>query len=226
MRWALLGALGLAAAAALEPRLGSGLPSLAGVHLDPATAIEDLAFLGLGMRRQAADLHFIRLLQYYGTPEQGESQAHEHDEKAYGGGDYPEMLPRAQRLLELDPYFRYGVLYAAGALAFNLDRPEQALVLLHAALLGDPRAWRYHLYIAAIAYRKDRQFGKLVGVLEPALSDPDCPAMLKAIVAGIYVKLGRRDRALALYRDIAENSRDPEYRELARTRYRRLAGSP
>jgi len=223
MRWALAGACLVAGAALLQQRLSDGLPSLGAVHLAPESAIEDLAFLGLGMRRQAADFHFIRLLQYYGTSEGPEEEEHHHEGHHHGeGGVYPEIYPRTLRMLELDPYFRYGVLYAAGALAFNLNRPEEAVALLHRALEHDPQAWRYQLYIAAIAYKKDREYGRLVEVLEPALSDPDCPAMLKAIVAGIYQKLGKKERAIALYRDIESNSKDPEYRELARSRIEKL----
>lgn len=230
--WLVLSVACLAGAAWASPRLESGLPGLEVVRLEASHAMEDLAFLGLGMRRQAADLHFIRLLQYYGSPEEAEEghadlEHHGHPHGGdYGGGVYAEIYPRALRFLELDPYFRYGALYAAGALAFNLNRPEQAVELLRQALARDPRAWRYHLYIAAIAYRKEQEFGKLVAVLEPALGDPDCPAMLKVILGGIYVKLGNREKAVALYRDIGENSRDPEYRTLARQRLEKLLSSP
>lgn len=228
--WLLLGCACLAGARALSPRLTGGLPGLAGMRLGSEHALQDLAFIAVGMRRQAADLHFIRLLQYYGTPEAGpeDHEPHRSDPggRQYGGGVYPEVLPRSLRCLDLDPYFRYGALYAAGALAFNLDRTEEAVALLQQALARDPRAWRYHLYIAAIAYRKDREFGKLVAVLEPALDDPDCPAMLKVILAGIYQKLGQPEKAAGLYRAILETTRDPEYREIARRRLEKLPPFP
>lgn len=213
------------AAASVAPRLPSGVPPLESINLDGRYAQQDLAFVALGMRRQAADLHFIRLLQYYGTPE---GEAAEEDpghgmpghihRGAQGEGEYPELVPRTLHILELDPYFRYATLYTAGALAFNMGKPEQAIALLRRALERDPKAWRYHLYIAAIAYRKDREFGKLVVVLEPAIGDPECPAMLKLIVAGIYQKLGRPERARELYLQVEQDSRDPDSRRMAKKR--------
>lgn len=227
--WA-AGAVLLAAAAWLRPAIRSQALPLAQVRLEGPGAIQDLGFIGLGMRRQAADLHFIRLLQYYGTQEEGAEEekghsGHDHagpPHRGFEGGVYAEVLPRTLHILELDPYFRYAVLYSAAALAYNLNRPDQAVELLNAALRRDPKAWRYHLYIAAIAYRREREFGKLVAILEPALSDPDCPAMLKTILAGIHQKLGNKERAIALYRDIERTSRDPEYQRLARERLEKL----
>ena len=222
LRWQMLGIALLAAAAGLQARLSSGMPSLSTVRVTADSALEDLGFLGLGLRRQAADVHFIRLLEYYGTPE----QAVEEEKLEQGGGNYPQLYTRALRMLELDPYFRYGASYAAGALAYNLGRPNEAIGLLKHALEYDPQAWQYHLYLAAIAYKKDQEFGKLVEVLEPALRDPECPALLKSIVAGVYVKLGQKDKALALYADIAENSKDPDFRRVARERNEKLTRRP
>jgi tetratricopeptide (TPR) repeat protein len=224
--WLLLGLVGRLGAARAGAYLPSGQLPLERVGLDTAHAMEELAFVGLGMRRQDADLHFIRLLQYYGESEPGEEEGPgPHLES--GGGNYPEIYPRALRLMELDPYFRYGCLYAAGALAFNLNRPEQAVSLLRAALQNDPKAWQYHLYLAAVAYKKEREFGKLVDVLEPALKDPGCPALLKSIVAGIYRKMGMLQKALALYQDIVDHSKDEGLRQASRERIRRiLEGRP
>ena len=222
MRWHVLGAALLLAAAGLQSRLFSGLPSLASVRLTPDSALQDLGFLALGMRRQAADVHFIRLLEYYGTPE----DSVEAETLEQGGGHYPELYARGLRLLELDPYFRYGVSYAAGALAYNLGRPNEAVGLLKRALESDPQGWQYHLYLAAIAYKKEQEFGKLVEVLEPALRDPDCPTLLKSIVAGIYAKMGQKDKALTLYADIVEHSKDPDFRRVARERIEKLTKRP
>ena len=182
--------------------------------------MEDLAFIGLGMRRQAADIQFIRLLEYYG---EGEAEDDEEALKNHAGNSmYPQLYTRASSMMDLDPYFRYGCLYFAGALAFNLERPQEAVALMTQALARDPGAWQYRLYMAAIAYKKDQEFGKLADSLEPALKDPDCPSMLKSIVAGIYLKLGRVKEAIDLYEQLAENSKDPGFREIGRQRLEKI----
>lgn len=209
-------------------------PALDSVNLKPNEAAEGIVLLSLGLRRLAADLHFIRLLQYYGGAGEELSQeeeleevyglrpaAHRHEE-GKGAGKYEEMLPRAYRILSLDPYFRYACLYSAGALAFNLNRSDQALELLRAAVGMDPNAWEYHLYMAAITYQKTGEAERVLGLLDQAIQEPDAPALLKSVTASLYDKLGRYREALRIYQDIYENSRDPSYREIAEIRIKKI----
>lgn len=221
----------LAGAFALALAVCAGLNSLAlrasaparvaasGIALEPETAVQSAALLGLGMRRLAADLEFVRLLVYYGTTETGDEEA----ELATGGGHYPEVGPRGRRIAELDPTFSYAVQYAAGALAFNLHRPDQALELLRYALSQDPDNLQYRQYIGAVGFSKEGDIRKVVELLEPMLGRADCPAMIKSMVAFMYQRLGRTRDAIKLYLDIAENSKDPGYRAIARTQLEKLA---
>ncbi len=220
----------LAAALALGLGLCAGLNSLAlrasspkqavstEITLEPETAVGDASLLGLGMRRLAADLEFVRLLVYYGSTETGNEEA----ELATGGGHYPEIGPRARRIADLDPTFSYAVQYGAGALAFNLNRPDEALDLLRRALAGDPDNPHYRQYIGAVAFAKHGDVRKVVELLEPMLSEPDCPAMIKSMAAFMYRRLGETGKAVALYEDIADNSKDPGYRGIAERELRAL----
>lgn len=209
--------------------LRSSFPSLDKINLKPDEAVEGIAFLSLGLRRLAADLHFIRLLQYYGGPDEEVSEEEELEE-VYGlrpahhhaEGRYEEVLPRAYKILSFDPYFRYACLYAAGALAFNLERPDQALELLRTGVRMDPQAWSYHLYMAAITYQKTGEAEKVLGLLDQAIREPEAPALLKSVTASLYEKLGRSREALGIYQDILETSRDPSYKELAEIRIRKI----
>ena len=55
----------------------------------------------------------------------------------------------------------------------------------------------------------------IIGDLTPLLADPETPTMIKHLVAFMNQRLGRREEAIRLYREILD-SRDDSYRALAR----------
>lgn len=172
----------------------------------------DLSGMILGMRRMAANIAWIQLMQYYGTPETDESgkEIDFHGED-YGGGKYYEVLNLTQRVIRLDPYFHYAYLYSAGALAWNLNRPEEAISLLKEGIGNNPKYWRFRLYSGAIIYFQLKKFDKMVTLLEEAVKYPDCPSLVKVILANIYEKQGRYLDCLKIWSQVLE-SKDEFYR--------------
>lgn len=195
-----------------------------GVILSPDSAVETAAFFSLGMRRLAADLGLIRLIIYYGTPDEREAAAepedhaghdHGHEAPASEQGKYQVMSYMAMRVLDLDPSLSYAALFAAGALAFNLNRPSEALEVLEYALKRDPKNVRYQSYIGAVGFHRSGDPDGVIRLLEPALADPDCPTMIKSMMAFLYRRSGHKEKAIRLYRNILE-SRDRSYDHIAR----------
>lgn len=211
-------------------------------------AAADLSFVLAGLRRFGADMAFIQLLQYYGTPEDEadaprraghkpkEEKKDEHGHVyIHMGGEgqadlhphirltsYARLLDYARRTVSLDPYFHYATLFSAGALAFNLNRPDQALELLQDGMRRDPSFWRFRLYAGAIAFRQSAEIDKAVQLLEEALRYPDCPSMVANILANIHKKQGNYRRAAEIYLQIIRTSHDREYVSLAREKLEQL----
>ncbi|HNC75280.1 MAG TPA: hypothetical protein PK362_10415, partial [Elusimicrobiota bacterium] len=50
---------------------------------------------------------------------------------------------------------------------------------------------------------------------EESIKDPDCPTMLKNILANMYRKQGNDRRAAEIFLDILDNARDRSYADLA-----------
>ncbi|MBI4375889.1 MAG: hypothetical protein HY549_05500 [Elusimicrobia bacterium] len=201
-------------------RLNPAPVDSAGITLAHGSAVENAALFSLGMRRLAADLGLIRLLIYYGTPE--DHHGHHTVAEHFGSGHYPELGPRAMRILDLDPSFSYAPIYSAGALAFNLDRPEEALAVLRHALSRDPGNPEYHRYAGAIGFHKKGDPRKVLELLEPALENEATPTMIKHLAAFLFERSGQRERAVSIYREIAQASRDEGYRRMAQEALRRL----
>ena len=140
----------------------------------------------------------------------------EYPELDFESGVYSEMKSRAMHILKLDPYFSFAALYAAGSLAFNLSRPDEALEILSFAHRYNPSEWRLGAYIAAIGYSKAENPGKVADLLDPVVSAPDAPTIIKQQTAFLNKKIGRYRRAWEIYRDILLNSKDRGYAENAR----------
>lgn len=210
----------------------------------------DLSSVLAGARRLGADIAWIQLLQYYGSPEEPiekdteftlswdmskyllgipvkeEARCHQHHEHYHPrieGGNYPDLQKYCYRVVNLDPFFYYAYLYGAGALAWNLNRTDEAIELLksgidslekyQANITNDPRQpfWQFNLYISAIVYRKMDKFGKMSYLLEIAEKQPNCPNIVKSILANIYENQKNFIRALKLWVEIYD-SKDPNYK--------------
>ncbi|MDA8129982.1 MAG: hypothetical protein M0011_00610 [Elusimicrobia bacterium] len=210
------------------------------IHVPADGASGDMLALAFGARRLFADVWFIRLMQYYGTPELEEGEQageydwlvpgpkseaeHERHEAAMNGeGRYPEFLPRSLHILQIDPFFTAAGLYSATALAFNMNRPSEAEELLRYGLRYSPREWKYLKVLAAVGYSRSSDPAAVAASIAPLLKDPDCPVMLKQLAAFLNKRSGNVAAAAAIYADIAATSRDPSYVRNAERELRLLA---
>ncbi|MBK8576018.1 MAG: hypothetical protein IPN90_10210 [Elusimicrobia bacterium] len=152
-------------------------------------AAQDMGMVLNGARRLGADLALIQLMQYYGSAENAnphhprgrrrKTVEKPHDEDGHeehvhlhlgseGTADatnrpfqsFPQLLEYTLRGGSLDPHFHFLFLFGSGALAFNLNRGDEAMTALEFGLRGDPSFWRYRMYQGGIAYRKIRKSKK------------------------------------------------------------------
>lgn len=174
----------------------------------------DFSGLLLGMRRLTADIAWISVLQYYGSHEtEDEGGKHPH---VFGAGKYFALKKMVLRVTRLDPSFVYAYLYGAGAMGWNLDRPEEAMEILQEGIRYNPTYWKFRLYVGALVYKKKGEFDNMIGLLEDAVRYPDCPTMIKSILGTLYEERGKYPQALKLWIDIFESSeKDMTYKQKA-----------
>lgn len=221
-----LAALSAAAAlgAAVRDLPAAAFPPAAAVSLAGEGVVSSAALWSLGMRRLGAELAFVRALVYFGTHEEAEelevggAHAHAHDE---GAGRYEELLPRFRRILALDPYWTHPVLWGAGALAFSLDRPDEAIAVLDEGLKVRPEDPKLLATVAAVGFQKRGDLAAALERLMPVVDSGEAPTMLKNMAAYMNERAGHRDAALRLYREILD-SRDLSYHDNAERGLRRL----
>jgi len=221
------------------------------VKLSPVSEhiILDLTSVLSGVRRLGADIAWVQLLQYYGSPEKpvdkekeyelsldttrhilglkpkeesGNGHAENHYNPQIAGGGYTGFLNYCLRIVDLDPYFSYVYLYGSGALAWNLNRGDEALVLLKRGIESMERYkenitsdlhrpyWRFNLYVSAIIYRKRGESEKMISLLDTAARQPEAPNVVKVILANIYQNAKKYGAALELWKEIRQSG-DPSY---------------
>lgn len=208
----------LSAAAALGA-VSAGLPAAGFPTVPSASLAGDGVVAGatlwsLGMRRLAAELAFIRALVYYGTHEdehEGHSADDGHD---HGGKGYEELLPRFRRILALDPYWTHPVLWGAGALAFTVDRPDEAILILDEGLKVRPADAKLLATVAAVGFQQRGDLAQALERLMPVVDSGEAPTMLKNMAAYMNERAGHRDVAVRLYREIL-GSREASYHDNA-----------
>lgn len=215
----------------------------------PQFIVLDMSAVVTGLRRVGADIAWIQLLQYYGTHESpvdsevgpdfsinmtkylvGIPFHRSKDDGAYvdeyqpqlEGGVYKDLLKYCYRVVELDPFFSYVYIYGAGALAWNLKRPDEALKLLRTGIISMERFqkdiindhrqpyWQYNLYASAIMYRTEGDHEKMLKTLDVAAMQPGAPNLVKVILANLYEKEKQYRRSLALWHSVYETN-DPQY---------------
>lgn len=210
-----------------EDRYFENLPKAFAAGSGQIGGTRDLVLAGLGLRALAASLAFLDMLAYYGSNPAGHEHADAWEAVSGFGSDtgfYLDIFVLGRRIIGLDPFFRYAVLYAANALAFNEGRNDQAVALIREAMIKDPRYWPYSLNLSAIAYKKTGDFAKLVELLESIAGYPECPDMLKNILGNIYIKMQRYPQAVKIFVDMAQKSTDKEYRRLAQEKLEFIEG--
>lgn len=219
--WVLaVAALAVAAAAsrAMETRRPWTGPSLSELEPTPFT-FRDSVLAASGLRAAAADLAWIQLLQYMAgnLPEIVDRPGRRHDR----------VLSLSRRIMRLDPHFHRGALYGASVLGWfeEVDRPEEAVELLEEGIRRSPEEPLYKLYLAALAFKREGDDARMVGLLEASFDDPRTPTTMRAILANLYARKGDDAKSLETWRRILANPLDSGEHGRARERIAKLRAS-
>lgn len=179
-----------------------------------------------GLRRFTSNIAWIQLLLYYGRREEEEHGIGcPHGCPHWDGGLYPHFLEYAQRVIRLDPYFCAAYIYSAASLAWNLNRVDEALLIIDEGIENSeffPPLVELYIHKAAIIYKMLGKYHEMVRSLESAIKLPHCPTLVKSILANIYEKQGEYEKAIMVWKNILETTNDEFELERARKKIEKL----
>jgi tetratricopeptide (TPR) repeat protein len=191
----------------------------------------EMGGLFLGLRCAAADVVWIKTLQYYGGPSEGEpdiaasDEEYSHDEEIKA---YSQLYPLCERAVWLDPYFIHVYDIGSASIGFVQERYDEAATLLRSGIVweynpSDVHYWRLNYSLAALGYDKIKDYGHVISMLQNIVDYEESPVILLRVLANTYEKNRQYRQALYLWQVIQRRFPDEESQSRARIKLSSLA---
>jgi len=197
---------------ALGRRLGVARESPYDVDFVPrASAVR---WLSLGHPTLAADLYWLRTVQYMGDPRA--------DQRGWG-----KLFPLVDLVTDLDPGHGYAY-QVAGNILGGAGRVAESNRILEKGIDRVPNRYILPFHRAVNAYLYQGDYAEAGRWFEKAAATPGAPPHLRENVVAFYVKGNRADAAVAFLEHLRASATDPESRkaiekQLARARLEQVA---
>jgi hypothetical protein len=186
----------------------------------PSTAIADASLYitsGSTLRRMtagynalAADLYWIRAIQYYGDINLKPHAAPVLVPSRGAPADYQLLYPLLDLTTSLDPRFniayRFGSIFLAEAPPGGAGRPDLAVALLEKGLRERPDKWEYMQDIGFVYYWWLRDFHTAAGWFNRASQVPGAPWWLRSLAATTLLEGGDRRSSRTMWEAIRQSA--------------------
>ena len=147
----------------------------------------------------AADVYWIRAIQYYGGNRLAET----------GSTKYPLLYPMLDIATSLDPFFsiayRFGAIFLSEGYPGGPGRPDQAITLLRKGIAAQPTKWQYYHDIAFVYYWQLRDMEAAARWFRLAATQPGAPNWLEPVAATMLIQGGDRASARFLLQQILKS---------------------
>jgi hypothetical protein len=171
--------------------------------------------LALAYPTLAADLYWIRAIQYYGGTKR-------HLEEEYPflapppilardpAAGYPLLFPLLDLTTSLDPWFnvayRFGAIFLAEPYPKGPGRPDLAVALLEKGLRNRPDKWEYMQDIGFVHYWYTHEYGPAAEWFGKPTRVPGAPWWLKSLAATTLAQGGDRQSSRQMWMAIRESA--------------------
>jgi len=171
--------------------------------------------LALSFDAVAADLYWIRAIQYYG----GTRLSADPDKR------YDLLHPLLDLTTSLDPQFatayRFGAFFLSDRPPGGAGRPDLAIALLRKAMAANPERWEYPYDIGFVYYR-DAQYQEAAGWFQRASKVPGAAEWLEPLAAVTLATGGNLQASRVLWQNLLTNSDQDWLRQTAERRLQQL----
>jgi hypothetical protein len=169
--------------------------------------------LALEFRTLAADLYWIRSLQYVGGIQRAHREkplpaegAQETGTTAAAGAEYQQLYPLLNLTTSLDPYFnlayRFGAIFLSEPPPAGPGQPELAIKLLEKGLQYRPDKWEYMQDIGFVHYWWNHDYHAAAAAFEKASQLPGAPWWLRSLAATTLAQGGDRRSSRTMWLNV------------------------
>lgn len=213
-RWSgggkLLVALGALAAVAIIGSPKPGEDTWARTELAAFPSGEALPTLRMGHAQLAADLAWLRAIQYY-----GEHRRSDHR--------YPYAGHIFRVITGLDPGFEHAYVFGALVLAEDAGLAGEARALLTEGMAARPYSWWLVFERGFLDWVHREDIESAAKDMAAASRLPGAPSWVSRFAAHCNETVGKRAFAMALWKQVAEQTHNPRIRDIALRALERLS---
>jgi tetratricopeptide (TPR) repeat protein len=189
----------------LEGRVGDGPERLEPIFFPRAEILRPalLGFTGL-----AADLTWIRTVQYFG----GRVERRER---------FPQLYQLVDMVTSLDPHFLDAYVYGGLFLTIVKQYPN-AIAIYEKGFAANPTAWQIPHDLGRLYFLELRDYGQALHWWNITDRLPGRPHYIPRFLIRLQAKTGHVETALELWRQLLERSENEAVSEIARREIRKL----
>ncbi|HZP47274.1 MAG TPA: hypothetical protein VFB07_01985 [Vicinamibacterales bacterium] len=181
------------------------------IYISSPTALRRLT---VGFSGLAADLYWIRAIQYYGGAkrrlQQMAQRGPEPPPLLADTSDYQYLYELLDLTTSLDPRFniayRFGAIFLAEGYPAGPGRPDLAIALLRKGLRERPDKWQYMEDTGFICYWYMHDYRCAADAFSKAADIPDAPNWLRPLAATTLAQGGDRRTSRAMWLSILESA--------------------
>jgi tetratricopeptide (TPR) repeat protein len=183
------------------------------LYLTSGTALRRLT---VSMNPLAADLYWIRAVQYYGGARRrlaGDATAVQPPAAPASIADttaYDQLYPLLDVTTTLDPRFdiayRFGAIFLAEPYPSGPGRPDLAIALLEKGFRAQPDKWEYMQEIGFVYYWYEHEYRQAADWFNRAAAVPGAPNWLKPLAATTLAAGGDRASARVMWQAILRSA--------------------
>jgi hypothetical protein len=185
--------------------------------------------LTVSLNALAADLYWIRTLQYYGSAKRrlaAQAGVPEPPPLLAFTSDYDQLYPLLDVTTSLDPRFsvayRFGAVFLAEAYPSGQGRPDLAVRLLEKGIREQPDKWEYMEDAGFVHYWYEHNFPEAARWFARAADVPGAPNWLKPLAATTLAQGGDRQSSRVMWTAILQSAEQDWLRTSAAHRLRQL----
>jgi hypothetical protein len=182
--------------------------------------------LAVGYSALAADLYWIRAIQYYGGTKRAQDARQRAPHPAAPASSYPFLFPLLDLTTSLDSRFniayRFGAVFLAEAAPGGAGRPELAIALLEKGLRARPDKWEYMQDIGFVHYWWRHDYQSAATWFDRASQVPGAPWFLRSLAANTHTEGGDRRSSRTMWEAIRASAEIDWLRNDAERRLKQL----